>query len=92
MKICFLENTKFEYSFIDIHSSKLRGAENVLINLSNQLSLMGHNVTIFNNCSIETHNDESNWFNINHINSSFDLNFYIVRIELSFWIINFIFH
>ena len=78
MKICFLENTKFEYSFIDIHSSKLRGAENVLINLSNQLSLMGHNVTIFNNCSIETHNDESNWFNINHINSSFDLNFDIV--------------
>ena len=31
MKICFLENTKFEYSYKDIHSPKLRGAENILI-------------------------------------------------------------
>lgn len=78
MKICFLENTKFEYSLKDIHSSKLRGAENILINLSNELSLMGHNVTVFNNCSNDSHNDESNWFNINHIDSSLDLNFDIV--------------
>ena len=75
MKICFLENTKFEYSLNDIHSPKLRGAENILINISNQLSLLGHNVTVFNNCSVNTHNDESNWFNINNIDSSFDLDF-----------------
>ena len=68
MKICFLENTKFEYSYRDVHSSKLRGAENILINISKNLTKMGHEVTVYNNCDIDTHKDKSNWYNINQIN------------------------
>ena len=67
MKICFLENTKFEYSYKDIHSSKLRGAENILINITNHLSKMGHNIIVYNNCNINVHKDNSNWYNINNI-------------------------
>ena len=67
MKICFLENTKFEYSYKDIHSPKLRGAENILINISSYLTKMGHDVTVYNNCSIDIHKNNSNWYNINHI-------------------------
>ena len=72
MKICFLENTKFEYSYKDIHSPKLRGAENILINITKHLSNLGNDVTIYNNCSNEIHNDNSNWFNINRIEYSKD--------------------
>ena len=50
MKICFLDNTSFEYNSKDLYSYKLRGAETVLINLSKQLSKLGHEITIFNNC------------------------------------------
>ena len=75
MKICFLENTNFEYSYKDIHSPILRGAENILINLSKQLSLCGHDITVFNNCNINIHNDKSNWFNINRIKQSQELKF-----------------
>ncbi|MDC0615977.1 glycosyltransferase [Candidatus Pelagibacter sp.] len=65
MKICFLENTKFEYSYRDIHTSKLRGAENILINITNHLSNMGHDITVLNNCNNQTHKENSNWYNIN---------------------------
>ena len=37
MKICFVDKTKFEYSFEDKYSPNLRGAETVLINLSHNL-------------------------------------------------------
>ena len=70
MKICFLENTKFEYSYKDVHSSKLRGAENILINISKNLSNMGNDITIYNNCSNQIHNENSNWYNINLIDDS----------------------
>ena len=73
MKICFLENTEFEYSYKDVHSPKLRGAENILINISNHLSNMGHDITVYNNCSNQIHSDNSNWYNINQIQHSKDL-------------------
>ena len=50
MQICFFDNTKFQYNYRDKHSSKLRGGETVLINLSSALAKMGHKITIFNNC------------------------------------------
>ena len=50
MKICFLDNTKFEYNSNDLYSYKLRGAESVLINLSSELTKLGHDVTVINNC------------------------------------------
>jgi glycosyltransferase involved in cell wall biosynthesis len=70
MKICFLENTKFEYSYKDIHSSKLRGAENILINISNNLTKIGHDITVYNNCNIDIHKNNSNWYNVNRINAA----------------------
>ena len=72
MKICFLENTNFEYSYKDVHSSKLRGAENILINISKQLTEMGHDVIVYNNCDTDTHKEKSNWYNINQIEKNND--------------------
>ena len=51
MKICFIDYTKFKYSFKDKDKPLLRGAETTLINLSNNLSLLNNEVYIFNNCS-----------------------------------------
>ena len=67
MKICFLDNTSFQYSYLDKFNPKLRGAETILINLSENLVKLGHDVTVINNCSIEINNDSSNWYNINKI-------------------------
>ena len=50
MKICFLDNTKFEYNSNDLYSFKLRGAESVLIHLTCELTKLGHHVTVINNC------------------------------------------
>ena len=41
MKICFLDNTKFKYSYLDKHSPLLRGAETILINLTENLNGLG---------------------------------------------------
>ena len=37
MKFCFLDQTNFEYSYKDKYSPILRGAETILINLSDNL-------------------------------------------------------
>ena len=49
MKICFVDNTNFQYDSNFLYSEILRGAESVLINLSSTLSNNGHKVTIINN-------------------------------------------
>ena len=64
MKICFVDNTAFIYDSNSIHSEKLRGAESVLINLSNALNSNGHKVTIINNCSENKIINNINWINI----------------------------
>ena len=65
MKICLLDRTNFEYSYEDLYSKKLRGAETILINLSKNLAKLGHEVFVLNNCPIKIHLDKSiNWFNI----------------------------
>ena len=73
MNICFLDYTDFEYNGDDKYKSKLRGAETILINLSNELIKKGHNVTVYNNCPI---NSKNNWKNINSSfknNDTFDV-------------------
>ncbi len=75
MKICFLDYTKFEYSYLDKYSPILRGAETILINLSENLKKLGHNVTVFNNCPKIINDNNLNWFNINKINTNSNLNF-----------------
>ena len=67
MKFCFLDNTKFEYSYLDKYSPNLRGAETILINLSENLKKLGHNVTVFNNCPCDINDNGLNWYNINNI-------------------------
>ena len=52
MNICFVDNTDFKYDGDSIYSHKLRGAESVIINLSNALKVLGHKVTVINNCLI----------------------------------------
>tara|TARA_B100000700_G_scaffold318898_1_gene412990 strand:- start:667 stop:1653 length:987 start_codon:yes stop_codon:yes gene_type:complete len=75
MKICFLDSTKFEYSYLDKHSPILRGAETILINLSENLKKLGHNVTVFNNCPNDINENSLNWYNINKINNNNNLDF-----------------
>jgi len=69
MKICFLDYTDFQYSYKDISSPKLRGAETILINLSENLKKMGHDVIVFNNCPKDIHMGNNKWYNLNYINS-----------------------
>ena len=77
MKICFLDNTNFQYNSRDLYSNKLRGAESILINLSKALNESGNQVTILNNCPKNEIIDNINWININHYNQSeyFDIVF-----------------
>ena len=75
MKICFLDLTTFQYSLSDKYSHKLRGAETILINLSENLKKLGHDVYVFNNCKEDFSTKSNKWFNINNIprNLSFDI-------------------
>jgi len=75
MKICFLDNVKISYTSKDIYSNKIRGSENVVLNLSKELSKLNHNVTVYNNCEKNIKIDNINWVNINNINDNpyFDL-------------------
>ena len=70
MKICFLDGIKVIYDSNDIYSNKIRGAENVLINLSTEFSKLNHDVTIYNNCKSNTKIGNINWININNINDN----------------------
>ncbi len=78
MKICFIDKTEFSYSYQDINKSKLRGAESILINLSKEISKLGHEVIVFNNCNKDEHESSSfSWLNINRLKNNF-YNFDIV--------------
>ena len=39
MKVCFIDKTEFQYNYQDINKPFIRGAENILINLSLDSSL-----------------------------------------------------
>ena len=75
MKICFLDNVNISYTSEDMYSNKVRGAENILINLSREFCRLNHDVTIFNNCKINNKIDNVNWINLNSVNDKphFDL-------------------
>ena len=73
MNICFIDRTFFEYNSKNLHSEILRGAESILINLSNSLNLMGHNITVINNCPKTEVINGVKWININ---SNFNINNY----------------
>lgn len=77
MKICFLDKTEFSYSYVDINNEKLRGAETIIINLSKEISKLGHQVVVFNNCDKEYVSDNFSWLNLNKAKNS-NFNFDIV--------------
>ena len=65
MKICFLDNTSFQYNSNDLYSNKLRGAESILINISKALKKLNHQITIINNCPSSQIINGIKWVNIN---------------------------
>ncbi len=75
MNICFIDKTNFNYDANSLYSKNLRGAESVIINLSNALSLLGNNVTVINNCLETKIINGVNWIDIKSIKeiSEYDL-------------------
>ena len=69
MKICFIDNTNFQYDAESINSEKLRGAETVLINLSKELNLLDNQITIINNCPETKIINDIKWININNLSN-----------------------
>jgi len=68
MNICFLDNFELPYNSYDLNSNKIRGAENIIINLSRELSILGHKVTVFNNVEDDKIIENVKWSNINKLN------------------------
>ena len=68
MKLCFLDNSLIPYTYNDLNSVNIRGGENAIINLSNELSKLGNNIDIYNNCKNTHIINNVKWQNINHTN------------------------
>ena len=76
MKICFFDGIDIPYTSEDINSNKIRGAENILINLSKNISMLNHEVVVFNNCFTEYKSKNFTWLNISRTkldNFNFDI-------------------
>ena len=71
----FVDKTSFVYDANSLYSKELRGAESVIINLSNALAKLGNQVTVINNCYNSKSINGVNWVNIKSINQiySYDL-------------------
>ena len=67
MKVCFIDKTEFQYNYKDINKPFIRGAENILINLSLGISELDNEVVVFNNCSSEYKSRNYSWLNIKRI-------------------------
>lgn len=70
MKICFLDATKIPYTFNDLNSENIRGGENIIIHLSNELSKLGNHVDVYNNTNINCKINNVRWLNIKDINNN----------------------
>ena len=68
MKICFLDSSKLPYTSNDLHTNIIRGGESIIINLSKEISKLGHEVTVFNEYQSETVINNVKWSNINNAN------------------------
>jgi glycosyltransferase involved in cell wall biosynthesis len=71
MKICFLDNTPLGYSYDDLNSANIRGAENAIINLAVELAKNNNEIVVFNNIQKEKQIKKVSWKNLKNINSSF---------------------
>ena len=68
MKICFLDNSPIPYTSNDLNSKEIRGGENAIINLSQELVKLKNNVDVFNNCSKSCTINDVRWNNIKNTN------------------------
>ena len=69
MKICFLDNSEIPYTSKDLNSKQIRGGENVIIHLSNELAKLNHYVEVFNNNASNQIINNVRWSNINNANN-----------------------
>ena len=70
MKICFLDNSPIPYTANDLNSKLIRGGENAIIHLSNELSLLGNEVEVYNNIKIDCTIDDVKWLNLKNTNKN----------------------
>ena len=77
MKICFLDNSRVPYTTNDLNSKDIRGAENVVIHLSNELTKLDNKVVVFNNSLENKTINDVKWSNLNNVNRNitYDLAF-----------------
>ena len=77
MKICFLDNSLIPYTTNDLNSKDIRGAENVVIHLSNELTKLDNKVVVFNNSLENKTINGVKWSNLNNVNRNitYDLAF-----------------
>lgn len=68
MKLCFLDNSLIPYTYDDLNSVNIRGGENAIIHLSNELSKLGNSIDVFNNCKNTHIINNVKWKNINLAN------------------------
>ena len=85
MKICFLDNTNFQYNSNSLYHENIRGAESVLINLTNALNFLGHEITIINNCPKNEIINGIRWININSKNIINDYDLVISNGDCNFF-------
>ncbi len=69
MKICFLDNSPISYTSKDLNSIDIRGAENAIINLSQELVKLDNAVDVFNNCLENCIINDVRWNNIKSLNT-----------------------
>ena len=70
MKICFLDNSLIPYTYNDLNSKNIRGGENAIIHLSNELSKLGINTDVYNNSQNTNIINNVKWSNINQANKN----------------------
>jgi len=67
MKICFLDNSPIPYTANDLNSKDIRGAENAVINLTQELVKLKNDVFVFNNCSENSIINGVRWNNLKNL-------------------------
>ena len=70
MRICFLDASPIPYTPNDLNSKNIRGAENIIIQLSIELSKLNIHVDVFNNCSNNSLIEGVKWSNLNKTNKA----------------------
>jgi glycosyltransferase involved in cell wall biosynthesis len=70
MKICFLDSSIIPYTYNDLNSKNIRGGENAIIHLSNELSKLGNHVVVYNSFEGIGIINGVKWSNISHANKN----------------------